>query len=135
MSWKSKTIPKLQNVEVIYFPAKTASLIQPLDAAMIAALKMKYGRKQVLSALSFVVGENKSIYNADQLTAMNWVHNIWQEINSRTIYNCWEKTGLIEISTPNTESTENRENKEKRERRNTEVYSIYSTCATTCSTR
>ena len=59
----SETIPKLQNVEVIYLPAKTTSLIQHLDAGVIVALKSKYRRKQVLRALSFIGDDNKSIYN------------------------------------------------------------------------
>ena len=73
----SKTIPKIQNVEVIYLPAKTTALIQSLDAGSIAALKRKYRRRQVLRALSFVGDDSKSIYNVGQLTAMNWVQNIW----------------------------------------------------------
>ncbi len=87
-----EAIPSLRNVEVVFLPANTTSLLQPLDAGIIAAVKKRYRRCQVLNALNQIRRNIDSVYNIDQLSAMTWVRNIfWQELDSSIIYNCWKK--------------------------------------------
>ena len=96
-----ETIPKLCNVEVVYFPSNTTSLLQPLDAEIISVLKWRYRKCQLMKALNFIEQNYDSVYEVDQITAMTWVQNIWQQLESTIIHNCRAKTGLIGISSAN----------------------------------
>ena len=92
-----ETIPKLCHVEVVYLPANTTSLLQPLDAGIISILKRRYRKCQILKALNLIEQNNDSAYDVDQITAMTWVQNIWQQLESTIMHNCWSRTGLIGI--------------------------------------
>ncbi len=89
------TLPSLKKVTVIFLPANTTSFLQRLDASMIASIKRRFRRQQVLSALNSEDPAMKLLYNVDQLTAMKWIREIWQNLDSTIIFNCWMKTGLI----------------------------------------
>ena len=89
------TLPCLKNVTVIFLPKNTTSFLQPLDAGIIASVKRRYRKEQVLSALSSKQTNMKLLYNVDQLTAMKWISEIWQSLDSSIVFNCWMKTGII----------------------------------------
>ena len=89
-------LPELSNVEVVYLPKRTTSRIQPLDAGIIACLKRRYRRNQILSALNLMDTEDtKNLYKVDILKAIRWINEEWENQSETTIYNCWCKTGLV----------------------------------------
>ena len=46
-------------------------------------------------ALDFSEKNSKSIYDVDQLRAMKWMKEIWEDLKEEIIFNCWCNTGLI----------------------------------------
>ncbi len=47
---KIDTLPELKNVEVRFLSPKATSKMQPMEAGIIAAIKRRYRRKQLLNA-------------------------------------------------------------------------------------
>ncbi len=68
-----------------------------MDAGFIAAMKRKYRRRQYERALYLTEGDDTcKLYEVNVLTAIEWMHEIWNEIDSTTIHNCWRKTQLLQ---------------------------------------
>ena len=86
----------LTNVKVQLIPPCTTSMIQPMDAGVIAAFKRRYRRYHLQNAIDCDERrEGFNIYKVDQLTAMRWSVAAWNEISSTTIANCFSHTGLF----------------------------------------
>ncbi len=89
-------MPKLSNVEVIYLPKRTTYRIQQPDAGIIAYLKKRYRRNQILSALNLMDTEDtKNLYKFDILKAIRSINEEWEILSETTIYNCSCKTRLV----------------------------------------
>ena len=78
-----------------FLPPNTTSILQPLDAEVIAAIERRYRKKHVMPSLALVEQNATDIYKVDQLTAMQWIDEIWTKLDPSIVYNCWTKTGLI----------------------------------------
>ncbi len=53
-------------------------------------------------------GGKKSLFRKiDQLSGMTWVYNIWLELYSSIIYDCWARTGLIVVRSSSSNDAEN----------------------------
>ena len=94
----ASTIPELANTEVIFLPPRTTSRIQPCDAGIIAAVKMRYRKRQIQRALGFIdelTCENADIYKINQLLSMRWMTQICKELDASVIESCWRHTGLV----------------------------------------
>lgn len=89
-----ESLPSLSNVRVVFLPPNCTSKIQPMDAGIIAALKLRYKRMHMERALDNLDAEVKNIYKVDVLTAMRWFKRAWTELPSSIIANCWHHTGL-----------------------------------------
>ena len=86
----------LPNVKVQLLPPRTTSMIQPMDAGVIAAFKRRYRRYHLQNAIDCEERRNGfNIYKVDQLTDMRWSVAAWNEISSLTIANCFIHTGLF----------------------------------------
>nr|CCA23462.1 AlNc14C195G8537 [Albugo laibachii Nc14] len=80
----------------------TISILQPMDAGVIACLKAYFHRRQGCHAVdvtdSVIDDEEKStkdIYKVDVLQAMHRCGDAWESVTQSTIGNCWEHTGII----------------------------------------
>ncbi len=91
-----ENISVLKNVSVLFFPANNTSFLHPIDGGIIDCIKRRYHRKQVLSALTSNDPDMNQIYYLDQLTAMKWIYEICNELDSNILFNCWMKTGLAD---------------------------------------
>lgn len=91
---RAETLPKMDNVEVLYLPPNTTSKIQPCDAGIIASLKVRYRRYQMERAIDLVDEGISDIYRVDVLSAMLALQRIWKELPPSVMKNCWEHTGL-----------------------------------------
>ena len=89
-----QSMPDMDNVRVVFLPPNTTSKVQPMDAGIIACMKVRYTRLQMERALDLVDENVKNIYKVDVLSAMRWT-KVWEEIPSDTIFNCWKHTGLF----------------------------------------
>ena len=65
-----------------------------MDAGIIAAIKRRYRKRQIGRALECLSGDSVDLYKVDQLKAMKWIAEIWDELESTIVYNCWCTTGV-----------------------------------------
>ncbi|RHY29460.1 hypothetical protein DYB32_005117 [Aphanomyces invadans] len=98
-----KTIDvELTNVRVLLLPPNTTSVLQPLDAGIIAALKRHYQRRQLDYVISRLDSESphlaalsENLYAVDLLTAIRWLDDSWSAVSPKVIQNCWNHTGVL----------------------------------------
>jgi DDE superfamily endonuclease len=86
---------ELSNIEILPLPPHTTSKLQPLDAGVIVAFKRHYRKRQLSHALNSMEA-GKHPYKVDQLTAMRWIKNAWQDLDVSTLVNCWRHTTLLD---------------------------------------
>ncbi|KAH9141861.1 hypothetical protein AeRB84_014008, partial [Aphanomyces euteiches] len=95
----------LTNVRLLMLPPNATSVLQPMDAGVIASFKRHFKRKQLRHAIKRVNAIpdgnltdykklGSKIYAVDQLTAMNWAKASWDKVTPETIRNCWLHTGI-----------------------------------------
>ena len=85
------------NIKLVFLPKNTTSRLQPLDAGIIRAFKLKY-RKFLIRYVILRVDDNKRtsdiINEIDNLKVISWVKSAWREVTSDTIKHCFEKFGF-----------------------------------------
>ena len=87
-----ENLSELANVDVLFLPKNKTSVLQPLDPGVIACVKQRYRRKQYERALGSIENEDtRDLYNVNLLQAIQWVPTVWDGIEAKVIYNCWEK--------------------------------------------
>lgn len=89
------SLSELSNVKVYFLPPNSTSSLQPLDAAIIASMKMQYGRRHMERAVDLSDVGVKDIHKVEILTAMNWMSEVWTEVTNETIPNGWRTTRLM----------------------------------------
>ena len=86
----------LSNIKLVFLPKNTTSRLQPLDAGIIRAFKLKY-RKLLIRYVISRVDDNKRasdiINEINILKVIGWVKSAWREVTSDTIKHCFEKCG------------------------------------------
>ncbi|EGZ26497.1 hypothetical protein PHYSODRAFT_407819, partial [Phytophthora sojae] len=87
------------NIRVEFLPPHTTTYLQPMDAGIIALFKRAYRRRQILwvyEKIKDVKKLKKKPYAVDQLQAMRWNKEIWQELQDKSaIENCFRHTGIV----------------------------------------
>ena len=87
----------LTNIKLAFLPKNTTSRLQPLDAGIIRAFKLKY-RKLLINYVISRVDENMRapdiIKAVDILKVIGWVKSAWEEVTPDTIKHCFEKCGF-----------------------------------------
>jgi hypothetical protein len=100
----------LSNVKVRWLPPNTTALLQPMDAGIIAAFKRAFRKKQlvwVYNKLKRREAIGKNAYKIDQLEAMRWSKDIWNEMRGKkTFWNCFRHTNICFQATEETNSSE-----------------------------
>ncbi|XP_055626630.1 jerky protein homolog-like [Toxorhynchites rutilus septentrionalis] len=80
-------------IQVIYLPPNVTAECQPMDQAVINAIKRKYKRKLMLA----LILENEHLSFEERLKKINlqqcisWLATSWEEISDKTIRNSWKK--------------------------------------------
>lgn len=96
----SQTLPVLQKVEVHILRPNCASKKQPMDAWIIAALKMMYKGMHMERTMNKHYANIQKIYKVDVLTAMTWFKRAWEELPQAVLkiarptqaLSTWERT-------------------------------------------
>ncbi|KAE9035892.1 hypothetical protein PR003_g10096 [Phytophthora rubi] len=88
------------NVRLEFLPPNTTAFLQPMDAGIIAEFKRAYRRKQLRWVYDKIKRAEQikkgDVYKVDQLQAMKWSKEIWQELQGKaTIENCFRHTGIV----------------------------------------
>ena len=87
----------LTNIKLVFLPKNTTSRLQPLDAGIIRAFKLKY-RKLLIKYVISRVDENMRapdiIKTVDILKVIGWVKSAWEEVTPDTIKHCFEECGF-----------------------------------------
>ena len=86
-----------RHVKAVVLPSNTTSQIQPLDAGIIQAFKMRY-RHRMLEYTLLAIEKGLPPYDVDQLQAMRGVRAVWNEVPNSCIQNCWNHTHINETS-------------------------------------
>ncbi|GMF10522.1 unnamed protein product [Phytophthora lilii] len=107
---------ELTNITVQKLPPNTTSHVQPMDAGIIATLKSSYKAKHMELAVNRADPDmpdttpaGRSIYYVDQLQAMQWIREAWEEMELRVIEYCFRKTGVVFASDKENEAPPRRE--------------------------
>ncbi|XP_055528017.1 tigger transposable element-derived protein 2-like [Wyeomyia smithii] len=80
-------------IQVIYLPPNKNAECQPMDQAVINAIKRKYKRKLMLA----LILENDHLSFEERLkkitlqTCISWLATSWEEISDKTIRSSWKK--------------------------------------------
>lgn len=89
------TIPLMENVKVIFFPANMTSVVQPMDQGIIKNLKHFYRRLLVQDILT--TDDNALKIKLDVLQASRMCKKAWDQVQPETIKNCFRKAGFVKI--------------------------------------
>jgi len=88
----------LSNVTLIFLPANTTSVVQPLDQGIISAFKASYRRYLVCDTIEQLDSDADltiAKIKPDMLKVVKWVRASAKGLTLDTIRNCWFKAGIL----------------------------------------
>ena len=89
---------KFTQINVVFLPANTTSLLQPLDLGIIQAFKLKYYRcllTHVVSKIDECSTASEVCKSIDILQAMRWTAMAWNDVSESTVVKCFIKAGIL----------------------------------------
>lgn len=102
------SFPKLQNIEIAFFPANCTSILQPLDMGIIKCFKGYYRKRLVDSILVNFENKVEDPFKAVNVKeACDNIAGSWWEVTEKTIRNCWKKAGLCVMEDKKSDNDEN----------------------------
>ena len=87
----------LSNIKLVFPPKNTPSRLQPLDARITRAFKLRYGKLLIRYVISGVDDNKRAsdiINEVNILKVVGWFKSSWREVTSFTIKHCFEKCGF-----------------------------------------
>ncbi len=86
-------IPSTSNIEFVYLPANTKSILQPLDQGIISVFKRNY-KSKLNDFINFkIIANDLSIKNAflslDLRNVIAWIKESFEQITPECAKNCW----------------------------------------------
>lgn len=88
------TIPVMNNVKVVFFPANMTSVVQPMDQGIIKNFKHFYRRLVVQNILTGTYIDKNDKIKIDILQAARMCNSAWSQVTQTTIANCFRKGGF-----------------------------------------
>jgi hypothetical protein len=92
----------LSNIELLFFPANTTSLSQPLDQGVIHVFKVQYRKclvKHIIARCSTARSAEEIVISA--LDAVNWIDLSWRSVTEVTIQHTFHAAGKVVIDQNN----------------------------------
>ena len=93
-------VAQMSNVLLVYLPANTTSVLQPLDQGTIAVVKQHYKQKLArwhLANTEMAVNDDNTPApdKVNVRQAIEWSCSAWKDVTDDCIRNCWRKTGIL----------------------------------------
>ena len=88
------SIPLIENVKVIFFPANMTSVVQSIDQGIIKDFKHFHRRLLVQNLLSGSFFDTNGKIKIILLEAAHMCHSAWAQFTGKTIANCFYKAGF-----------------------------------------
>ena len=79
------------NVEVMFLPPNTTSLIQPMDQGVIRSFKANYMKIFIVNVLESKENYEEAVKNFNMLHCVQNVVKAWSEVTEDTAANAWNK--------------------------------------------
>lgn len=93
---------RLENVTLQFLPAKTTSIMQPLDQGIISLFKRSYRQevvKKIVASIDTVQKEKLTSLDIAKkislLCAIHMMNKAWNKVSDKAIVNCFSKCGFI----------------------------------------
>ncbi|XP_065671797.1 tigger transposable element-derived protein 4-like [Hydra vulgaris] len=86
-------IEGLSNINQMFFPPNTTSVLQPMDQGVIRSLKAHYRHKTVRLCIK-AVDNNEPMPKISILQAMKDLVSSWNAVSKETVINCFKKAGI-----------------------------------------
>ena len=88
------------NVKLVFLPANTTSMLQPLDLGIIKAVKTIY-RKRLLQSVLAKMDKEEDVKNMSKcvsvLDAEHCIDTAIREVRSSTVKKCFQKCGIRHV--------------------------------------
>lgn len=80
-------------IKVVYLPPNVTSIGQPMDQGVLNAVKKRYKKKLMLHLLltNDDLDFEEKLKKISLREVINWLHQSWEEISSKTIEGSWKK--------------------------------------------
>ncbi|XP_037803619.1 tigger transposable element-derived protein 6-like [Penaeus monodon] len=87
------TLSNLTNVQLVFLPPNTTSILQPMDQGVIRSLRAYY-RGKAVRLISRALEEKKPCPKISILQGMKLLADSWELVAKETIINCFRKAGI-----------------------------------------
>ena len=87
------SVSDLTNVQLVFLPPNTTSVLQPMGQSVIRRLKTHY-QGRVVRRLCRALDKTKTLPKISILQAMKMLVSSWEVVSAQTIVNCFRKTGI-----------------------------------------
>ncbi|KAL0212134.1 hypothetical protein RCL1_005760 [Eukaryota sp. TZLM3-RCL] len=88
-----KNEKQFDNVELLFLPPNTTSIMQPIDQGVVLSFKSNY-RKRVVERDFMEKTSREQLPQISMADAIKWMSESWAEVQATVIRNCWKKSGL-----------------------------------------
>ncbi|XP_065832947.1 tigger transposable element-derived protein 6-like [Oscarella lobularis] len=91
---------KFSNIKVVFLPANTTSVLQPLDLGIIKNFKDHYRSlllKYVIAKIDEATCASEIAKSLTILYAIRWVAAAWKRVSPETIKKCFRKAGVTNV--------------------------------------
>ena len=86
-------VSNLTNIQLVFLPANTTSVLQWMDQGVIRSLKAHYWGR-VVRRLCRALDKMKTLPKICILQAMKILVSSWETVSAKTIVNCFRKAGI-----------------------------------------
>ena len=87
------SVSDLPNVQLVFLPPNTTSVLQPMDQSLFRSIKAHYWRR-VARWLCRALDKTKTLPKMSILQAMKILVSSWEAVSAQTIVNCFRKTDI-----------------------------------------
>ena len=87
------SISNLTNVQIVFLPPNTTSILQPMDQGVIRSLKVHY-RGRVVRLLCRALEKKEPCPKISILQSLKVLADSWEVVTKETIINCFRKAGM-----------------------------------------
>ena len=87
------------NIKIVFLPANTTSVLQPLDLGIIKTFKVHYWKvlmRLILSKIETCSSASEVVKSVTILHAVRWVAEAWKNVSELTVKTCFCKAGILE---------------------------------------